>query len=498
MTLSHISNAMQALDVSHTKKQRPAPTRTPVAPDAFVPNALHRSHDGWMTVERKVGADWQTLGSVPARHVGGLFSLEAVAEACQVDSYFSLHGMFAPGQWRQKHTVPGLAPVRRNVNSVRWLTCCHVDLDAYRSGMDSHGAIAAIMRLVDAGTLPPPSLFTSSRGAWCVWVLHSEDDKSSPVRTYCEGDTNRTLSRWSKVQNALHAVCSAIGSDPAAKHCATVTRFPGSINSKNGRRVSYSIHVDHTGKPYSYDLPTLEQWLLPHMAPQQAKQAPARIKSTNTKRSRIALQGWHGRWHRLNEVLVQLRDMRGGWKVGTRSQALHYACQSQKALGATTATVQRVLAGHLATMEQPPRDKITIADAMRVWRSTKLPKNGGARHQTIADALDVSPAESGLLSTNRKKSFPHSQRFGAAVPAMPTLSNADRIDRRRAAVLAICTAGHGLASGAHVQQLLDAQGLGAALATVLQDMAAVGHPSPRRHRLKPQPTETQGLLTDGT
>ena len=67
----------------------------------------------------------------------------------------------------------------------------------------------------------------------------------------------------------------------------------------------------------------------------------------------------------MNEVLVQLRDMRGGWKVGTRSQALHYACQSQKALGATTATVQRVLDGHLATMEQPPRDKITIADAMR-------------------------------------------------------------------------------------------------------------------------------------
>jgi len=497
MTLRHISNAMQALDVSHTKKQLPARTRTPVAPDAFVPNVLHRSHDGWMTVERKVNGDWHQLGSVPARHVGGLFSLEAVAEACQVDSYFGLHGMFRPGRWRQKDNIPGLAPTHKLVDSVRWLTCCHVDLDAYRSGLDSHGAIAAIMRLVEAGTLPPPSMFTSSRGAWCLWVLHSEFDKRSPVRTY--PDTARILSRWSKVQNALHAVCSAIGSDPATKHCATVTRFPGSISSKNGRRVSYSIHVDHTGKQYSYDLPTLENWLLPHKAPQPANQAqPARIKSTNTKRSRIALQGWHGRWHRLNEVLVQLRDMRGGWKVGTRSKALHVLCQSQKALRATTDTVQRVLAGHLATMEQPPRDKITIADAMRVWRSTKRPKNGGARHQTIADALDVSPQESSLLSTNRKKPFPHSQRFGAAVPAMPTLSNADRIDRRRAAVLAICTAGQGMASGAHVQQLLDAQGLGAALATVLQDMAAVGHPSPRRHRLKPQPTETQGLLTDGT
>ena len=245
MTLSHISNAMQALDVSHTKKQRPAPTRTPVAPDAFVPNALHRSHDGWMTVERKVGADWQTLGSVPARHVGGLFSLEAVAEACQVDSYFSLHGMFAPGQWRQKHTVPGLAPVRRNVNSVRWLTCCHVDLDAYRSGMDSHGAIAAIMRLVDAGTLP-----LCERTAKATQTAHSHDGQR--CRTPCTlcVQPSGLIQQQSTVQRSHGFQGRSIQRMAGVSHTQSTSITRGSHTATISQRLSSGFfHTWHHSRP---------------------------------------------------------------------------------------------------------------------------------------------------------------------------------------------------------------------------------------------------------
>lgn len=419
----------------------------------------------------------------------GLFANELLAEAMQADSYFGLHGMFRPGRYHKRNQLQGLLPSCRNVDSVRWLTCCHVDLDSYRHGLDVHGTIAAVMRLVDEGKLPPPSVFTMSRGVWCLWHLHDKANPSEPLRSYPDS----VVTRWTKAQSALHTVCAAIGSDAAARHAATVTRVPGSVNSKNGKRVAYMLPADTYGQPFSYTLDELEAFLLPHVpVVVDVKPVQLVLKSSKPHLAKRALKGWHGRWHRMQALLAQLRNMRGGWKVGVRSSAMHYVALTLRALGADEKQVKRVLAEHLAGMAQPKGDGFTMSDAMRVYRGMARPRHGGPQHQTIADALDVSPEEAAILSADRKKPFPAASRHQlVVVPPVPVLPRGERTDRRRDSVRRIVdslTANGITPRGTDVQAHLKAEGLEAALATVLADMRAVGCPSRQSHRAKAQPS----------
>lgn len=487
MTIRSAGELMEQLDVAHATP-KPLSVHRPRSPSDVVPDFLHRSHDGYVPFARKVAGEWQELGSVPAGQLRGLFSNELIADAMQADSYFGLHGMYRPGRYRQRHQLTGMQPSCRNLDSVRWLTCCHVDLDSYRHGMDVHGTVAAVMRLVDEGKLPPPSLFTMSRGLWVMWHLRDKLHHHEPLRAYPDS----VVARWSKVQNSLHMACAAIGSDAAARHAATVTRVPGSVNSKSGKRVAYMLPADAYGQPFSYSLDELEAVMLPHAPVVVTVQArPALPKSSNPVLSKRALKGWHGRWHRMQSLLMQLRNMRGGWKSGTRANAIHYVALTLKALKAENSQVQRVLAQHIAGMAQPAGDAFTITEAMRVYRSMKAPRHGGPNHQTIADALDVSPEEAALLSADRKKPFPAASRFQLVpLPPVPTLSRTERTEKRREAVRRVVESitGNGIVPlGTDVQAQLKAEGIEAALATVLADMRAVGCPSRQAHRERPQP-----------
>jgi hypothetical protein len=448
---------------------------------------LHRGmSDSYVPFTRKVEGEWQAVGSVPAHQLRGLFRDEALADALATDSYFGLHGMYRAGSYRTKHTLSQLLPSIRNVDSVRYLTCCHVDLDAYNHGLDVHGAYAAVMRLVDAGTVPPPSVFLLSRGVWAMWHLHDKLNPKEPLRTYPDS----VMRRWTKIQKALHVACAAIGSDALTLHSATVTRIPGSVNSKNGRRVGYMIPADIHGKAFSYTLDDLEAFMRPHVVVDVVPVKPVQLEPPkNTKFSRRALKGWHGRWHRLNAVLVQLRDMRGGWKVGTRNAAIHYVALTLRALRAEPRKVQQTFSQHLERMTQPAGDVLTLKDCLRVFSSMKKPHHGGPCHQTIADALAVTLEEAALLSADSKKPFPPATcHGGAAAVTVPTLSKSDAAARRLAAVREVCdklTAERMKPTGTDVKAHLAAMGLHPALATVLADMRKLGCPSRQTHRQTP-------------
>ena len=480
MTFQHLSEAIKTLDVENVQ---PVALKhlQPQAPDSTVLNFLHRSHNGSVALERKVNGEWETLGNVNATDIGGLFRDEIIADACKVDAYFGVHGMHAAGKFRRRSNLPELDAFRRDIQSVRWLTCFHVDLDSYKVGMDSHAAIAAVMRLVDAGTLPPPSVFTTSRGAWCFWLLVDQKHGHLPLNKYSHDDS--TLQRWAKVQMELHKVCATIGSDPVAKNAGTCSRIPGSINSKNAAHVSYSFHVNaYTGEPYQYTLPDMESIMLCRQTALPApvhRIATASVVDAGTRKKKQ--RGWRGRWQRVAELLHCLRDMRGGWKVGQRSSAVFYASIALKALHATPEAAKRELLEHLDAMEQPAGDALTIEKALQVWRKLPVQKNGGASHQTIADALDVTPNEAALLSVHRRMPFPCASRFGNALPP-PKLSAAARTSQRRQAIKAICERAGEPITGALVQQHLDAIGLGAAPATILRDMKQLGYASAQTHQ----------------
>ena len=496
MTVHAVGELVAQLDVEHTRPEPPA-LREPGGPSPVVLDVLHRGmSDSYVPFARKVHGEWQTLGCMPAHQLRGLFRDEAIAEAVKTDSYFGLHGMYRPGTVRGRHQLAQLQPgmVRangglvsmRNVDSVRYLTCCHVDLDGYNHGLDTHGTYAAVMRLVDAGIVPQPSMFLLSRGVWALWHLHDKLNPQEPLRSYPDS----VMRRWSKLQRALHTACAAIGSDALTLHSATVTRIPGSVNSKNGRRVGYMIPADTHLKPFSYTLEDLEGLLRPQVVI-DAPPEPARLESKpkDVQLSRRGLKGWHGRWHRLNSVLAQLRDMRGGWRVGTRNAAIHYIALTLRALRAEPRKVQQTFSQHLNGMAQPAGDTLKLADCVRVFNGMKKPHHGGPCHQTIADALAVTPDEAALLSADVKKPFPPATcHGGAASVALPTLSKRDAAERRVAAVREVCdklTADGVVPTGTEVRAHLAAQGLHPALATVLADMRRIGCPSRQTHRQKP-------------
>lgn len=470
-----------------------ATVRHPRSPSAVVPDFLHRGTDGFVPLTRKVNGEWQELGSVPAAQLRGLFADEVMAAAMESDSYFGLHSMYAAGRYKSKHQLAGLSPPLHNVDSVRWLTCCGVDLDAYKVGLDVHGAMAAVMRLVDEGTLPPPSLFTLSRGLWAIWRLHDREHTNEPLRSY----PDYVVSRWTKLQKAFHKVCAAIGSDSSVCFPASFTRIPGSLSSKSGRRVAYMLPADVHGQPFSYTLEELESFMRPHLKPVVDVVAlPAPRVPAKPQLSKRGRKGWRSRWHHMNSRLAKLRDMRGGWKVGHRNAALFYVSMTLKSLRADEKEVRRVMAQHLDGMAQPAADRITLAAALRIFRNLKL-KPGGPNHQTVADALEVTVDESAVLSADKRHLFPPASRFRMdEVPALPTLTRAEATQRRREAVRQICdrltAAGHH-PTGPDVEAHLLAQGIPASRKSVLSDMAYVGCPSPLAHKPKPD-ADSQATL----
>lgn len=471
-----------------------ATVRRPRSPSAVVPDFLHRGTDGYVPLSRKVGDEWQELGSVPAAQLRGLFADEVMAAAMDSDSYFGLHGMYSSGRYKSRHQLAGLLPPLRDTRSLRWLTCCGVDLDAYNVGLDVHGAMAAVMRLVDEGTLPPPSLFTMSRGLWAIWRLHDREHTNEPIRSYPDS----VVSRWTKLQKAFHAVCATIGSDSSVCHAATVTRIPGSVNTKSGRRVAYMLPADVHGQPFSYTLDELEGFMRPHLKPVVDVVAlPVPKAPANPQLSKRGRKGWRSRWHHMNARLSKLRDMRGGWKIGQRNAALFYVSMTLKALRADEKEVRRVLAQHLDGMSQPAGDRLTIENALRTYRSCDKPHTGGPNHQTVSDSLDVTVEEAAILSADRRHPFPPASRFRVGeLPPLPKLSRKEATERRREEVRRICdtltAAGH-QPTGPDVESHLLAAGIPASRKSVLADMAYVGCPSPLAHRSRPEP-EAQPTL----
>jgi len=479
VTIKHISQLVSEADDAAAP---PAQWSRPQKPDATVPLVLHRGHDGIVPFSRKVDGNWQQLGGLRASLLSGLFRDEFAADAMSVDSYFGLHGVYKPTRkmsahgWQ--HMLPGMERHKRNVDSVRWLTCFHVDLDAYRCGLDSHGAIAAIGRMVDAGIIPSPSIYTLSRGVWALWRLHDREHTNEPLRAY----PDHIMRRWASIQDVLHQQCASIGSDPLARPASTCSRIPGSVSSKSGERVAYMIPASRGGKLFSYTLDDMEHFFHAQLR-KRVFTVPPSDRMPDEKRRVLGKRGSTQRYAILLERLGLLRDMRGGWKEGTRNSALFYVCVCCIHLGMDDDAAREQLARHLRGMEQG-RDPVDRKEALQKLRAARRGSRSGRRghvqNQTVADALSVTPDEAALLSRPRQP-FPAAAIHGGAAPRAGRAETA--ATRQQAVERIVChLKASGISpNGAMVREHLIREGLEASLRTVLKDMDAVGHPSARKH-----------------
>lgn len=468
----------------------------PAGPDLRVIDLVHRGHDGYIPLARKDDAGaWRDLGCVPAKVLRGLFGADWLERELETDAYFSLHGMFRSGYYRHRSTLPQLEPSLRQARHVRWLTTCHVDLDLYNVGIDPEDGVAAVLRAAREGIVPAPSMFSMSRGAWAWWLLR-DDDGRGPVRAWPDN-----VDRWSTLQGTLHHRLAKLGSDPAALHPATLTRIPGSYSRKNHRRVAWMACFDDAGKPFVYTMSELADAMgivaRPRPAPVIEHQPTDRPK--DKARIELGRRGYHSRWQRFLSVIDQLRRMRGGWRVGTRSKALSLVAHACRARGMTTPSSMEELARHLDGMEQPAGDQLKDKDLRRILKSTAKPRAGGIRWQTVADLLDISPEESAVLSTGTSR-IPPARRFDQ-LPALPAIPPEERQRRRRELVADILkryavgrehyAIEHRIPTTAVLREMLVAAGHeGASDKTLLKDLAALGQPSPRRHK-RPRPADRQ-------
>ena len=472
------------------QRERANALQCPTGPELSVVDLVHRGHDGFIPfAARNTSGAWQELGCVPAKVLRGLFGADWLTRELDVDSYFGLHGMFRPGHYRHRSTLPLLQPSLRKAQHVRWLTTVHVDLDVYNVGMDAEAGVAAVLRAAREGLVPPPSMFSLSSGCWAWWLLRDEHG-TGPVRAWPDA-----VDRWSTIQGTLHRRLAKLGSDAAVCHPATVTRVPGSYSSRAKRRVAWMACFDDEGKPFVYTLPEMANALGVSIKPENVlEHRPADGRQKDPTRIERGKRGYHSRWQRYLTVLDQLRRMRGGWKVGTRAKALSVVAHGCRARGWDTKRCVEELQRHLDGMEQPLSDQLKPADLRRIIKSTGRPKAGGIQWQTVADLLDVSPEESAVLSTATSK-IPPARRHDQ-LPAVTPGPPAQRQRRRREAVAAILQRreeqmGHfapeyWVPTTRELRDLLVAEGYDPASdRTLLKDLEACGRPSPRRHKPKP-------------
>jgi hypothetical protein len=466
----------------------------PAGPDLSLVDLVHRGHDGYVPLATKSRGPWQELGCVPANVLGGLFG-DQLLEELETDSYFGLHGMFRPGYYRHRSTLPGLAPSLRKARHVRWLTTCHVDLDTYTVGMDAEAGVAAVLRAAREGVVPPPSMFSIARGCWAWWLLRADDGRG-PVRAW-----PATVDRWSTIQGTLHRRLSRLGSDAAQLHAAACSRVPGSCHTNAKRRVAWMACFDDQGKPFVYTLPELANALGVELKPETVlEHRPTDDRPKDPTRIERGRRGYHSRWERYMAVLDQLRRMRGGWRVGTRAKALHLVAHGCRARGWDTVRCMEELTRHLDGMEQPAGDQLKPAQLRRILKSTGKPKAGGVQWQTVADQLDVTTDESAVLSTPRS-TIPPARRH-QLLPDVKPVPPDERQRRRREAISAILKRreqemGHfdrkwWVPTTRDLRDMLVADGHAPASdRTLLKDLVAIGCPSPRTH--KPRETKDNQL-----
>lgn len=467
--------------------------RCPTGPDLSLVDLVHRGHDGYIPFTRKPnGSEWQDLGCVPASVLRGLFGAEWLMAELETDSYFSLHGMFRTGYYRHRTTLDGLEPSLRKARFVRWLTTCHVDLDLYNVGLEPEDGVAAVLKAARDGIVPPPSMFSLSRGCWAWWLLRDEQG-SGPVRAW-----PGAVDRWSTIQGALHQRLAKLGSDGSALHAATCTRIPGSVSSKSRRRVAWMACFDDDDKPFVYTLDEMADALgVRAKTTLVIDYTPKHEHAKDPSRIERGKRGYHSRWLRFLSVLDQLRRMRGGWRIGTRSKALSLVALACRARGMDTVNALAELHRHLDGMEQPRNDPMRQSDLRRILKSATKPKAGGIRWQTVADLLDVSPEESAVLSTAKSR-IPPARRHDL-LPAVKPVPPAERQRRRQETLKRIVEplADYAVPPAHVLREMLVAAGHDPASdRTILKDLVAIGKPSPRRHKPRPPAGDKQTLLPD--
>ena len=464
---------------------------SPVKPDCRMVELLHRGHDGYVSFHVKKDDDdsldpFRSLVSLPADSLPGLF--DQMISDLETDSFFTVHGMYRGAFWKNRKGYKDgngkpLPNGYRESAGVRWLTANFVDLDCNKLGLEPGTVIGEVIRLQDAGEIPPASVITrSGNGVWLFWIL--SDDNGKPIR-----GRDSVIVKWSRVQAAILGRFARFGSDAKAKDAARVTRFPGSINSKAGLRVKYWLQLDEQARPFSYSLAGLAEWFHVNLNVKPRRQIPDTAAGKKNIYQIRAAKGQRGRWAKALENFRRLWELRGTFREGTRNAAvltlatiLH---STPIGVGLTPAAIAAELDELFGDIEQPQGRPYTREEfTATVTRASKqrLANPRAARNQTFADMLEITPQEAELLPT-----WPAATRHQIKSDETPSLTRPQETSQRRLVIAGYMRdrkeTGGSFPTGNELVELVERVGLKKpAPQTVANDLAALGHKNPRKRR----------------
>lgn len=274
---------------------------------------IHRGHDGAVCFARKKNGEFESLWSLPAKGLTGIFN--SVVSQIECDGYFSING-FMPTTAKSK-VDPSLARPLRSGSLVRYLTAAFVDIDTYNfEGMTVGKAVGRIIELQDANAFPPATMIVrSGQGIWLLWLLCEEGNRRKPVRA-----RNDKIEAWRRIQSELYRRIARnfLPPDANARDISRIMRVPGSINSKVGTRVQFWPQLDDNGEPFVYGLDELAA--LVEVRPSRRKRKPT-DKPIDPARREKGLRGRRALASKRLQLIVNLATLRERFTEGTRHHA---------------------------------------------------------------------------------------------------------------------------------------------------------------------------------
>lgn len=461
---------------------------------------LHRGRDGFVQFSRRAeDGNWEEMGTIKADELNGMFP--QLAPELDRDTYFSVNGYWRPSPYKSTRDYGGLtlSPPNSDIKDLRWLNACFADLDVGRENseiptkrMTVADAVAGIIQLEDEGVIPPPSMIArSGQGVWVFWLLRDSDKEHLPVRAYPD-----KLRLWVNIQAKLSALLAALAADVGSRDAIRVTRVPGSINTKVGRRSNYWIPLGADGKGHSYTLREMAD-LLQVCLPQAHPAVDAKKKALSAR----GIKGQQGRWKHARSNFELLWETRRTFKEGTRNFAVFIYASILRSQRLEEDVVWYECQRLYESLERGPGTKpFTVKDFNKVMSASKgfsfrgrgatqytLKGSGfgGIKNRTIADLLDVTPEESAMLHN-----WPPASRF--AQP--PTAAEAGELGRREAqdrrqGLLKrkhddLDAQGIKLPSIRDLAAWLETMGLPCSPQTVAQDLKTLGIVNPRSESAK--------------
>lgn len=467
----------------------------PDRPDAALIQAIHRGHDGYITISRRNPANpdgLENLCSIPANSLPGLF--EQLIPLTHEDAYFSVNGYYRGAHWKNRHGMKDAAgellpATYRKAKGVRYLTANFCDLDCEKLGLEVGTVIGAVINAQDAGVLPAASIITrSGRGVWLFWILTGQDYSTPQPHARSWPDKTEL---WAKIQGAINTRLSTIGSDSQSKDLARITRIPGSINTKANVRVSYWVQLDEAGQVPRYTMTDLAAAF--GIEKDDTHRQPQLVGQVRNIYQDRASKGQAGRWLVAKDNFERLWNYRGRFRIGTRNGAARIYTIILRSLPGkhrlTDEQVNEAVETLYESFEQG-REPYTLDELHATMRTARPLKLAGIKNQTIADQLDITSQEAELLP-----SWPAASRFtgGTSEPEVK-LSRPELAKRRRRFIreYADSLAGR-VPTGDELADLIENKiGERPAKATVLADMKALGIINPRTPR--PRTTAARPLF----